>query len=53
MANYSGRQLNVSKKSIEFEQEYYNNVGFANRMITDIGQDYYSGPAWFSENAKY
>ena len=53
MANYSGRQLNVGKRNIEFEQEYYNNVGFANRVVTDVGQDYYSAPAWFSENAKY
>ena len=53
MANHSGRQLNTSKRNIEFEQEYYNNVGFANRVVSDIGQDYYSAPAWFSENAKY
>jgi hypothetical protein len=53
MANHSARLLNVTKIKIEFEDEYYNNVGFANGIISGIGQDYYSGPAWFSENAKY
>jgi hypothetical protein len=53
MANHSARLLNVTKIKIEFEDDYYNNVGFANGIINGIGQDYYSGPAWFSENAKY
>lgn len=53
MANHAARQLNTTKIKIEFENDYYNTVGFANGIVNDVGQDYYSGPAWFSENAKY
>ena len=53
MANHAARQLNTTKIKIEFENDYYNTVGFANGIVNDVGQDYFSGPAWFSENAKY
>jgi hypothetical protein len=52
MANYAARQLNVTKTFIKFEDEYYNNVGFAQKFIGERGNDCYSGPQWFTENAK-
>ena len=53
MANHAARQLNTKKINIEFEKDYYDTVGFANSVTNNVGQDYFSGPAWFSENAKY
>ena len=52
MANYAARQLNVTKTFIKFEDEYYNNVGFAQKFVGERGNDCYSGPQWFTENAK-
>jgi hypothetical protein len=53
MANHAARLLNSKTKTIEFEEEYYKNVGFAQSYVGERGNDFYSGPQWFSENAKY
>jgi len=53
MANHAARLLNSKARTIEFEEEYYKNVGFAQSYVGERGNDFYSGPQWFSENAKY
>lgn len=53
MANWSARCLNISKDIIKYDEEYYNNVGFAQSYVPAVhGNDLYSGPQWFSENMK-
>ena len=52
MANDAARRLNVEKATIKYDEDYYNNVGFAQRFVGERGQDYYSGPQWFSDAAK-
>jgi len=53
MANHAARLLNSKTRTIEFEEEYYKNVGFAQAYVGEKGNDFFSGPQWFSENAKY
>jgi hypothetical protein len=53
MANHAARLLNSKARTIEFEEEYYKNVGFAQTYVGEKGNDFFSGPQWFSENAKY
>jgi len=53
MANWVGRNLNRAEDIVKYDEEYYQNVGFAQGFVkADIGNDLYSGPAWFSENMK-
>lgn len=52
MANHCARQLNNVKTSMKFEEDYYNNVGFAQKFIGERGNDCYSGPQWFMDGAK-
>jgi hypothetical protein len=51
MANWVARNLNKEIDIVKYDEEYYKNVGFAQGFVKgDIGNDLYSGPAWFSEN---
>ena len=34
------------------DEDYYKNVGFAQRHVGERGKDYYSGPQWFADAAK-
>jgi hypothetical protein len=53
MANWIARNLNKHVEAIKYDEEYYSNVGFAQGFIrAEIGNDLYSGPAWFSENMR-
>jgi len=54
MANWVGRNLGKSEDVVKYDEEYYKNVGFAQGFVKNdvIGNDLYSGPAWFSENMK-
>jgi len=54
MANWVARNLDKAENIIKYDEEYYKNVGFAQGYVKgdDIGNDLYSGPAWFSENMK-
>ena len=53
MANWVARNLDKVENIIKYDDEYYKNVGFAQGYVKDdIGNDLYSGPAWFSENMK-
>ena len=51
MANWSARLLNIEKANISFEEDYYKNVGFAEKNTGENGIDYYSAPQWFSDVA--
>ena len=52
MANDAARRLNIERVSIKYDEEYYNNVGFAAKFVGERGADYYSGPQWFADAAK-
>lgn len=52
MANDTARRLLIEKTAIVYDDEYYKNVGFAERFVGERGVDYYSGPQWFSNAAK-
>jgi hypothetical protein len=52
MANDAARKLSIERVSIKYDEDYYKNVGFAQRHVGERGQDYYSGPQWFADAAK-
>lgn len=52
MANDAARRLNIERVSIKYDEDYYKNVGFAQRHVGERGKDYYSGPQWFADAAK-
>lgn len=53
MANDCARRMLVERTGIQYDEDYYNNVGFAERFVSkDSGQENFNGPAWFTECAK-
>ena len=46
-------EKNYLQYRINPEEEYYKNVGFAQAYVGEKGNDFYSGPQWFSESAKF
>ena len=53
MANDCARRMLVERHGIQYDEDYYRTVGFAEKFVgKDVGGNNYSGPAWFMEGSK-